>query len=170
MKRCLRVALLALVCACPAFAQPIPETTTVILVRHAEQTAPEGDMPLTPQGRVRAHALAQLLRDTKLRAIITSQFIRTKETAELTAKQSQIAPDVLPANDLDAVVAKVRSFGGGTVLVVHHSNTVPVLTEKFGGLTPPIAHDEFDRLVIVTMPAGGNSTTLTLRYGAPSGR
>ena len=141
--------------------------TTVILVRHAERVPGEGDVAISAAGRERAQALAQLLRDTEIRAIITSQMIRTKETADPLARQKGITPDVLPADTLDAVVEKIRGVRGG-VLVVHHSNTVPALVEKLGGATTPIRDDEFDRLVIVTIPPNGAASVVTLRYGAPS--
>jgi len=163
--------LVALLIACtgvPALTQPQPAAaaTTVIVVRHAERASPDGDSPLSGPGRERAQALAQLLRDTPLRAIITSQYVRTKDTAQPIARQKQIAPDALPADNLDAVVDRIKSFGGGTVLVVHHSNTVPEIVAKLGGQTEPMRETEYDRLLVVTVtPAGSN--VLTLRYGAP---
>jgi broad specificity phosphatase PhoE len=151
-----------------AQAGTVQASTTVILVRHAERAPGEGDVPISAAGRARAQALAQVLRDTDIRTIITSQMLRTKETAEPLAQHKRITPDVIPADKLDAVVEKIRSLGGGTVLVVHHSNTVPALVEKFGGETAPIRDDEFDRLVILTILRQSSPSVVTLRYGAPS--
>ena len=154
-------------CAPPAAAQPgrTDATTTVILVRHAERAAGEGDVPLSAAGRERAQALAHLLRDAGIRAIITSQMIRTKQTADPLAQQQKITPEALPADKLDAVVEKIKNLHGGAVLVVHHSNTVPTIVEKLGGMIAPIRDDEFDRLVIMTIPAQGVASLVTLRYG-----
>jgi hypothetical protein len=77
-------------------------------------------------------------------------------------------PEVVPSDKLDAVVERIRRTRGGTVLVVHHSNTVPAIAEKLGATIPAIRDDEFDRLVIMTLPAQRASTVLTLRYGAPA--
>jgi broad specificity phosphatase PhoE len=165
----LRLALLALAIAVPAWAQPQPPAaaiTTVIVVRHAERASSESDSPLSDLGRARAQALAQTLRDTPLRAIITSQFARTKETAEPIARLKQIAPDTIPADNLEAVIGRIKSFGGGTVLVVHHSNTVPAIVEQLGGRTEPMLDTEFDRFLIVRVTPAGASVLL-LRYGAP---
>lgn len=151
----------------PAVAQPgaTDAATTVILVRHAERAPGEGDVPLSVAGRDRAQALAQVLRDTDIRAIITSQMIRTKQTADPLAQQQKITPEVLPADKLDAVVEKIKSLHGNVVLVVHHSNTVPTIVEKLGGVLTPIRDNEFDRLVIMTLPAQGAASVVTLRYG-----
>jgi broad specificity phosphatase PhoE len=154
----------------PAAAQT-PTTdapTKVLLVRHAERSPGEGDVSISGLGRDRAQALAQLLRDTDVDAIITSQMIRTKETAGPLAQAKRLTPEALPADRLDAVVERIRSLRGQTVLIVHHSNTVPVLVEKLGGPTTLIRDDEFDRLVILTLPQQGPPSVVTLRYGAPS--
>jgi phosphohistidine phosphatase SixA len=163
------LALLALAAAIPAFAQAQTPTavTTVIVVRHAERESSDGDSPLSAAGRERAQALAHMLRDTPLRAIITSQYVRTKETAAPLARQRQLAPDAMAADNLDAVLAKIKSFGGGTVLVVHHSNTVPSIVEKLGARTAFMPDTEFDRFLIVTVTPEGSSV-LALRYGAPT--
>ena len=171
----MRQFLLALLIACSAagVAAPRAQTapaapTSVILVRHAERSPGDGDVAISAVGRERADALARLLRDTAIDAIITSHLLRTQQTAAPVAKQKGITPDVIPADQLDAVVERIRSLPGRVVLVVHHSNTVPPLVEQLGGKTPPIRDDEFDRLVVVTVPPQGAAAVLTLRYGSPA--
>ena len=159
------MALLAALLALPVSAQsPATEPTTVIVVRHAERASSDEDSPLSAEGQRRAQTLAQMLRDAPLRAIITSQYVRTAQTAAPTAQQKQIKPDVLPADKLDQLINRIHSLAGSTILVVHHSNTVPAIVAKLGGRTPPMADTEFDRLLIVTMTTAGSSVT-TLRYG-----
>ena len=143
---------------------PVAASTTVILVRHAERAPGDGDVPLSARGQERAAALARLLIDTDIRSIITSEMIRTQQTAAPVAKQKQLKPEILPADKLDAIVERIQAMKGGTVLVVHHSNTVPVLVEKLGGKTPPIGDVEFDRLILLTLPPGGVPSVITLRY------
>jgi broad specificity phosphatase PhoE len=143
---------------------PVAASTTVILVRHAERAPGDGDVPLSARGRERAAALARLLVDADIRSIITSEMVRTQQTAAPLAKQKQLKPEILPADKLDAVVERIQAMKGGTALVVHHSNTVPALVEKLGGKTPPIVDDEFDRLILLTLPPGGVPSLITLRY------
>ena len=158
-------AALVLVAGAATAGQPEAAATTVILVRHAERTSmTDPDSPLSAEGRQRADALARLLRDASVSAIITSPRVRTQQTAEPLARDRRLAPRVLPADDLDGVVSTIRALAGQTVLVVHHSNTVPALAEKLGVAVPPIADDEYDRLVIVTVPRSGPPSSVTLRF------
>jgi broad specificity phosphatase PhoE len=169
--KCVLIAVALCLTTCANLAatdQPPPQAgpvTTVILVRHGERSPGDGDVPLSDRGRERAAALARLLVDANIRSIITSDMIRTQQTAAPVAKQAKIEPEIIPADKLDAVVERIRAMKGGTVLVVHHSNTVPQLVEKLGAKTPPIRDDEFDRLIVLTLPANGASVVM-LRYGS----
>src|SRR5512143_3998842 len=82
-------------------ARPAPNAappTVVLLVRHAEKAAqPRQDPPLAKAGAARARALAMVARDAGVTAIITTQFERTRKTAEPTATALQITPEVVEA-------------------------------------------------------------------------
>src|ERR1044072_9453780 len=78
--------------------------TTVILVRHAEkQVAVAGqpmvspsDPPLTDEGKTRAKNLARMLSKAGVNTIITSQFLRTKQTAEPLAETLGLTLNAIP--------------------------------------------------------------------------
>src|ERR1051325_339596 len=107
--------------ACVFAAEP---TRTVFVVRHAERAG--GNDPsvgITEAGRGRARVLAGMLSDAKVRSIYTSELTRTQQTAEPLAQTLNIKPEVVPAKDIDTLVAKLRArTDEGTVLVVGHSN------------------------------------------------
>jgi len=72
------------------------KATTVFLVRHAEKAdAPREDPPLLETGTARAQLLARILGKSGIKAIYTSQYLRTKATAEPLAKQLGIASVVI---------------------------------------------------------------------------
>jgi broad specificity phosphatase PhoE len=168
-------ACLALMFALPLGAQGAPgASTTIFVVRHAEKMAePAGDPPLTAAGTARAEALAELLKDAGIRAVIATQFIRTRSTGEPTAKKLGLVVEPMDARApthmrmvADSVLAKHR---GQTVLVVGHSNTVPGIIAAFGAPQPAaICDGEYDNLFVVTVPATGPASVVRLRYGAPS--
>jgi broad specificity phosphatase PhoE len=140
---------------------------TIIVVRHAERNAGmTADVLLSPRGEERAKQLAVVLKDANLRAIFTTEVRRTQQTAEPTAAEFHLHPTVIAAKDVDALVSRLQALPDDeTVLVVGHSNTVPLVVEKLGGSTPPLADTEYDRMVVVVTKGKGKPAVVTLRYG-----
>jgi broad specificity phosphatase PhoE len=146
----------------------------VLLVRHAEKApAPENDPPLTPAGTKRAHALAEALRDADVKAIITTEARRTRETARPLASEIGLVPEIIqPEEDEEVsahakkVAAVVRRRKGETVLVVGHSNTVPAIITALGGPHLPNICDSLYANLFVLVP-GAEARLIQARYGAP---
>jgi phosphohistidine phosphatase SixA len=137
---------------------------TVILVRHAERAGGMGaDVRISEAGKCRAEALARMLADAGVEHIYVSEVPRTQQTARPLANKLRIRPEVVPAKDIDSLVAKVRT--GGVVLVVGHSNTVPEIIKRIGGGTvQPIDDGEYDRMYIVTLTDPNHATLVKLHY------
>ncbi|HEV2861901.1 MAG TPA: phosphoglycerate mutase family protein [Pyrinomonadaceae bacterium] len=152
---------------------------TVFLVRHAEKAdAPPRDPPLTEAGRRRAEALARLLGASGVKAVYTSQFLRTAQTGEAVAKRLGVAASAVPlspnpsnpreisAQSTRELAAKVEAHAGEAVLVVGHSNSIPDLIRALGGDTvPTIDESKFDDLFVVTVYAPGRARVVHLKYG-----
>lgn len=161
----------ALIALAPAVrAQGAPATnTTIILVRHAEKAAePAADPPLTAAGAARAEALADVVRDAGVNAIVSTQFQRTRQTVAPTAAKFGIAADVIDARvsaraTADTLLARYR---GRTVLVAGHSNTVPDIAAALGVPQPAdICDAGYDNMYVVTIPPSGSPTVMRLHFG-----
>jgi broad specificity phosphatase PhoE len=152
----------------PSVAPP----TVVLLVRHAEKGAqPLQDPPLTSGGEERARALVAVARDAGVSAIITTQFERTRKTAEPTAIALRITPEVVTAGPAaqhaKAVAEQVLKHAGGTVLVVGHSNTIPAIMGALGAPQPrDLCDSEYDQLFVVVIGDAGPPRLIRSRYGA----
>ena len=145
------------------------EVTTVILVRHAEKSGePGNDPPLTAEGRERANELARMLRNSGIQQIFTTNFARTKQTAQPIAKALGLEPGVNKpgatyANDIAKLIRSKHH--GRTVLVVGHSNTTPEVMTALGvANAPSIADDEYDNLFIVLLVEGTAPKLIALKY------
>lgn len=128
----------------------------VILVRHAEKQAGGGaDPALSEVGAARAQRLRVNLADAGVTRILVTQWRRTAETAAPLAELLNIQPEVVATTaNLDQhiqdVVAAVRKPGAATVLVVGHSNTVPLIIAALGAQTPIVIDEsEFGDLFMV---------------------
>jgi broad specificity phosphatase PhoE len=174
MKRVLFAVLALAFGALPLAAQGTKETV-VVLVRHAEKaTVPADDPPLTAAGEARARDLWTAMRDAGVNAVITTQFARTRATAQPTASALGLTPTVVPATSpshVQDVVAEIRKHQGHTVLVVGHSNTVPAIVEALGAKRPgAICDSRYDDMFVVTIAGDGKANTVHAKYGEPSPR
>lgn len=146
-----------------AFAQ-----STVFVVRHADRGPEEPDALLTSRGLQQADQLAELLADAGIKHIYTTELTRTRQTAAPTAQQANVIPVIVAQKDFDGLIAQVRATlrAGEATLVVGHRSTVPRIVAALGGGTiPPLAFDEFTRVVVLTIPSEGPVSVVTLRYG-----
>lgn len=182
-----RCGLLLLALAAPAAPAPAPrvDVSAVFLVRHAEKI-PDGsrDPGLTDEGRVRAQQLASLLEVAGVTHLFSSEFRRARATLEPLADRTGLPIEVVPADEPEKQVARLRDLPAGSVSVVSgHSNTIPALVRALGGeLSGTVQHEtygemlgeeEHDRLFLVLLPVGDGEAvvrTLELRYGAPPSR
>jgi broad specificity phosphatase PhoE len=140
---------------------------TVFLVRHAEKETNVADPPLTQAGRDRAELLAELLADAGIKAIFTSQYNRTQQTAAPLAKRLGLTVTVVPAKDLDALLAKVRALTpGARALIVGHSDTVPALAHRLTGAeVAELTDADYDRLYVATFGKNRDGEVIVLHYG-----
>lgn len=148
------------------------QTTTVIVVRHAEKVDDSADPLLSEAGTARAQALAEALRDAGVTAIYTTQFQRTRLTAEPLARATAITPLVIGAGSpsqthVERIADRVReSDAGGIVLVVGHSNTVPLIVSALGGPdVGTIEDDEYDHMFVLTLRPDASPLLVRAQYG-----
>jgi len=147
-------------------------TTTVIVVRHAEKEMNAGsDPPLTQAGQARAELLSRLFGDGRepghVDAIYISPTLRSRMTAAPLAARLGLTPIVGPAHDAPNLAHRaLRENGGGRVLIVGRSDTVTDIVEDLTGAKelPRIADDEYGAMYIVTVPRIGRANFLRLNY------
>jgi probable phosphoglycerate mutase len=147
-------------------------STTIIVIRHAEKDLASGTDPtLSAQGEARAALLAHMFGGTsptgRLDAIYVSQTMRSKATAGPLAAALNLTP-VIYAGEQPKVLARrvLREHAGGRVLIVGHSVTVPaIVTELSGSKDIPImAESDYGTLYVVTVPRIGHANFVRLTY------
>ena len=161
MKNLLLVFILAvMLVSCTSQNQP----KTIYIVRHAEKQLEGNDPALAYVGGVRAKKLAQILADQEIKHIFSTDYKRTRLTAEPTAQAAGVDIQSYDPKNNDALVEQLRSLDGN-VLVVGHSNTVSQLAnyfvgdqEKFADLTDL----EYDFIYVVTLESNSTSVVRKL--------
>lgn len=138
---------------------------TVFLVRHAEKASTAADAPLSPEGEKRAECLAAMLKDAGIKQIYVTDVTRTQQTAAPLAKALNIKPTILPAKDPNGLIKNLAYTGGGNILVVGHSDTVPfVIARLQGGTVTPIGENEYDRMFVMAIAEAAGMPAATLHY------
>src|SRR6185369_17134992 len=173
--------LILMVFATVMFSQPVVaqdefKPITVFLIRHAErEDEPRQDPPLSKDGVARSQALARLLSTAGIKAIFTSQYARTKQTAEplatklgltvtsFTLKTNPANPRQITEESTAEVTNKILEHAGQSVLVIGHSNSIPDVIKMLGGdVVPTIDEKKFDDLFIVNVYARGKAKVVQL--------
>jgi broad specificity phosphatase PhoE len=150
-------------------------TTTVIFVRHAEKASVPADDPgLSPAGQRRVAELTRQLVDADvvagIDAVYSTPYRRTEETARPVAEALDLPINTYDAADTEAIMEHiVKVHKGKIILVVGHSNTLPLLMANMGASkkVPAIAENEYDNIYVVSIPWFGKTKTIRLRYGEP---
>ena len=150
-------------------------TTTIIFVRHAEKAVEPADDPgLSEAGQLRVAELTRQLKDADvvagIDAVYSTPFRRTQETAQPIADALDLPIRTYDPSDTEAVLETIlKEHKGKIILVVGHSNTVPVLIANLGACkkVPPIHEDEYDNIYLISIPWFGKTKTIRLRFGDP---
>jgi broad specificity phosphatase PhoE len=148
------------------------DSTTVIVIRHAEKEAgAQADPPLSAAGEARAALLAQMFGGSqgpgRIDALYISSALRNRMTAAPLAARLGITPIVAPADDSRDLVRRVlREHRGGRVMIVSHLNTMPELVATLADRrdVPAIDEQNYATMYIVTVPRIGRPNLLRLSY------
>ncbi|MCW5911849.1 MAG: histidine phosphatase family protein [Cyclobacteriaceae bacterium] len=141
-------------------AQPV---TTVILVRHAEKgTDDPKDPELSEAGKQRAQRFAQVLKDTKVDAICSTPYKRTRSTVAPLAEAKGLSVHHYNPSKKEEIDQILQKFAGGTIVVAGHSNTVPGFANYLTGKSEFQDFDDsdYDNLLVVTVVEKGKSATV----------
>lgn len=134
------------------------KVTTYYLIRHAEKdrSNPSQRNPhLKEEGLKRAENWSKILANIPFDAIYSTDYFRTKETAQPTADFNHLKLTLYDPDTLDVESFK-KDTKGKTILIVGHSNTIPsfvnvlIGTEKYEN----IEDDNNGNLYIVTFLNG----------------
>lgn len=143
---------------------------TFVLIRHAEKdTADKGPNPaLSEAGLARSARLADIFRGFRLDGIYSTFFTRTLYTVDSLADIKGLPTYPYDNKTLKETVTKIReSLDQHNVLIVGHSNTMPVLANYILGenkYNQVWTEDEYDNMIIIFENLDSTKTYLPLKY------
>ena len=142
------------------------KTTTYYFIRHAEKNRTDKtnkNPHLIQKGILRAAKWSLVLNNVKFDAVYSTDYNRTKQTAQPTAEKNGLDitiydPSVLNSDEFE------NNTQGKTVLVVGHSNTTPMFVNAVLGEKKYENIDDNNNanLYIITISASGEKSDTLL--------
>lgn len=132
MRNVFFIAVLVLITGC--------KTQRYFVVRHAEKDVDlmTSDVPLSERGKQRAIALQDALQHKKIAHILSTDFMRTRATAEPLRQHLGLQLELYQNADSN-FIEQLRNIKTGNVLIVGHSNTVDDIVNGLTGTA--LLHD-----------------------------
>lgn len=139
--------------------------TTIFLVRHAEKMDSSRDPELNLQGKARAVRLMELLSNTGIEQIYSTDYVRTRDTAKPLAEKLNLSINSYRPFDEELVATLKTEMDGKKILVVGHSNTIPDLVNQLidEKAYQQLADDAYSNLFVVTI-IDGKATHYVLTF------
>ncbi|OAZ03623.1 SixA phosphatase family protein [Flavobacterium succinicans] len=140
------------------------QTTSIYLIRHAEKVDNSKNPDLSKAGLERAEHWKTILSQVPLKAVYSTDFLRTVQTASPTATSKNLEIIKYDPKTIDLEQLK-KDYKGQAVLIVGHSNTTPDLVNKIINkkVYAPIDDTVFGNLYIITI--SGNEVSHQLLQG-----
>jgi broad specificity phosphatase PhoE len=148
------------------------QTTTIILLRHAEKdttakgsTTMTADPPLSAEGKLRSERLPKILEAYKTDTIYSTNYTRTKQTVTPLATKFNKTIQLYDPRNLSNFSKELLQIKDKTIVVVGHSNTTPMLANLLIGESAYAAMDDNDysKYWIVTVK-DGKATAVIKQY------
>ncbi len=141
-------------------------TTTYFFIRHAEKDLSDQsnrNPQLTETGIKRAQNWAKILADTKVELVFSTDYDRTRQTAQPIAEDQDVEVSLYDPNQLNTAEFQQKTKGK-TSVIIGHSNTTPAFVNKIIGKEKYISTDEkvYGKLFIIKIT--GNTITDTVLH------
>jgi 2,3-bisphosphoglycerate-dependent phosphoglycerate mutase len=142
--------------------------TTFVLVRHAEKgNDGTADPELSEAGKQRAESLIKFLKKTKVDAIYSTSYKRTRNTVAPLAQSKNLVVEMYNPSKPEEIDAMIQKYKGGTIILVGHSNTTPAVLNYLTGHKDEFAafdDSDYSNLIIVSVIERGNAKVTWLNY------
>lgn len=137
----------------------------IVAVRHAEKIDDGRDPELSAAGGTRATALAKLLADAGIERVLSTDYVRTRDTARPSAVAAGVEVEFYDPSDIPGLASMLLNAHERAILVVGHSNTTPALIAALTGESAePMPEEEYDRLYRVWVGQDGSVRAEVERY------
>ncbi len=145
-----------------------PNATLFFAVRHAEKNTAQSDeiADLLPEGWGRAVAMTQILRETSVNRVFSTNSPRCKSTATPMRQGKHLALEIYVKEKQKEILEQLVSQKGQRIFWVGHSNTIPEMLNYLTNSTDyqNIPSDDYSRLYIVSATKIGRARVILVEF------
>ena len=132
------------------------------MVRHAEKsTEPGNDPPLTAEGKIRAESLKDILKNKNIKAIFSTERIRTRETAMPLSRLINVPIQSYSNDTTIAFMQKVIDLKKNALIVGHSNTLLPMLDALHLSHTITTIPDAVHNNVFIIKTKKGKAVSVT---------
>lgn len=130
----------------------VADCASFYVIRHAEK-GPGDDPGLTVEGQQRAQRIANLLSLTDIETVYSTNYQRTRQTAESIAQVKNLPVQQYDPKALKQFAEKLL-LKNSSAVIVGHSNTTPQLARLLSGQSVPDMEEKSFNLIyqVITIP------------------
>lgn len=145
-------------------------THHIYIVRHAEKSAePPADPHLNIEGKVRAEILKGLLKEKNIKAIYSTEKLRSVETATPLSRLTNVSIQYYGNDSLPAFLQEVIRHNKNALIVGHSNTCVTMISSlNLGHSITFIPDNGYDNLFIIKIRHGKAIKLTETKYGATS--
>jgi 2,3-bisphosphoglycerate-dependent phosphoglycerate mutase len=129
--------------------------TTVYLIRHAEKdlTDTTDNPPLTDAGRQRAERLVEVIGETPIEGIYSTEFDRNMNTVQPLANKKNIQIQTYPWHEWQDMIDEIKKAPGKNFVVCGHGDNLIPMIGYMGGTSPldSLGKHEYDKIFKVSI-------------------
>jgi phosphohistidine phosphatase SixA len=144
----------------------VKESRFIFLVRHAEKVDESKDAALSIEGIERSNRLKELLAESDIDHIFSTDFQRTRNTVKPLAEAMQLEIEPYSIDTLWEFSQHILISGFGNVLVSGHSNSTPNLANLFIGTEKfkELKHEDYGKLIVISVLGNKVVGATTINY------
>jgi 2,3-bisphosphoglycerate-dependent phosphoglycerate mutase len=144
----------------------VKENRFVFLVRHAEKVDESTDAALSLEGIERSNRLKEILSESEIEHVFSTNFQRTRNTVKPLAEYRQLEIELYSVDTLWEFSQYILKHGYGNMLISGHSNSIPELANLLIGHEKhdEFKHEEYGNILIISIIGNEATRSFPIKY------
>lgn len=135
---------------------------TIYLFRHAEKVlgTKDDNPPLTKEGERQAVVLSELLKDSGLKEVYSTRYVRNLSTIAPLVDSTDVQVHYYEWEEWEKAITKITTSDADVVAICGHGDILLPMIEKLGGVKPQEKIEKHEYKKLYKLLLDGNKVTV----------